>query len=271
MDVKIAILHGLIKEEVYVEQPKGFEIYDQKSHACRLKKALYGLKQAPREWYERIDNYLVKLGFTRSEADPNLYFKVEDEKPLILVLYVDDLFLIGADSLIHKCKRELASEFEMNDQGLEVWQKPREIFLSQGKYVVKILERFGMMDCKPVTTSRILTFRSYMVVMSNQTLEMPLSFKKSFAFMFLVNLRPNICFAVSIVSSYLVEPHWIDAKNLLRCLQDTISHGLRYTSEDVRLFGYIDADWAGNVEDYKSTSGCCFSLGYALISWMSRK
>jgi len=55
----------------------------------------------------------------------------------------------------------------MKNQGLEVWQKPREIFLSQGKYVVKILERFGMMDFKPVTTSRILTFRSYMVVMSD--------------------------------------------------------------------------------------------------------
>ena len=79
MDVKTAFLHGSIKEEVYVEQPEGFEIYDRKSHVCRLKKALYGLKQAPRAWYERIDSYLMKLGFTRSEADPNLYFKVEDD------------------------------------------------------------------------------------------------------------------------------------------------------------------------------------------------
>ena len=102
MDVKTAFLHGSIKEEVYVEQPEGFEIYDRKSHVCRLKKALYGLKQAPRAWYERIDSYLMKLGFTRSEADPNLYFKVEDDKPLILVLYVDDLFLTGENPLIHK-------------------------------------------------------------------------------------------------------------------------------------------------------------------------
>ena len=58
-----------------------------------MKKALYGLKQAPRAWYARIDSYLMKLGLIRSEADPNLYFKVEDDKPLILVLYVDDLFL----------------------------------------------------------------------------------------------------------------------------------------------------------------------------------
>ena len=167
------------------------------------------MRQAPRAWYERINSYLMKLGFTRSEADPNLYFKVEDDKPLRLVLYVDDLFLTGAYPFIHKCKRELASEFEMKNQGLEVWQKPREIFLSQGKYVVKILKRFGMMDCKPVTTSRILTFRSDMVVMLDQIREMPLSFKKknSFPLMFLVNLRQNICFAVTIVSSYLVELH----------------------------------------------------------------
>jgi len=63
MDVKIAFLHGSIKKQVYVEQPEGFEIYDRESHVCRLKKALYGLKQAPRACYERIDSYLMKLGF----------------------------------------------------------------------------------------------------------------------------------------------------------------------------------------------------------------
>eukprot|EP00253_Pinus_taeda_P001943 PITA_01943 len=174
----------------------------------------------------------MKLGFTRSEVDPNLYFKVEDDKPIILVLYVDDLFLTGADPLILKCKRDLDSEFEMKDLGLmhyflglELLQKPREIFLSRGKYVVKILKRFDIVECKPVTTSRILTFRSYMT----------------------------------------------GAKNLRRCLQDTISHGLRYTAGDVRLLGYTDVDWAGSVVDRKSTFGCCFTLGYASISWMRRK
>ena len=83
-----------------------------------MKKALYGLKQVPRAWYERIDNYLMKLGFTRSNVDLNLYFKVDRDGPLILVLYVGDLFLTGADPLIHQCKRELASEFEMKDLGL---------------------------------------------------------------------------------------------------------------------------------------------------------
>ena len=65
MDIKTAFLHGSLKEEVYVEQPKGFEVLDRESHVCKLKKALYGLKQAPKAWYERINSYLMKLGFTR--------------------------------------------------------------------------------------------------------------------------------------------------------------------------------------------------------------
>eukprot|EP00253_Pinus_taeda_P003483 PITA_03483 len=282
MDVKTAFLHGSIKEEVYVEQLEGFEIHDRESHVCRLKKALYGLKQAPQAWYERIDSYLMKLEFTRSEVDPNLYFKIEDDKPLILVLYVDDLFLTGADPLIHKCKRELASKFEMKDLGLmhyflglEVWQKPGEIFLSQGKYVVKILERFGMVDCKPVTTPMELDFNKLSGSAAGHVLQNVSEYRQLVkALMFLVNSCPDICFAVNTLNQHMVEPHhthWIGAKNLLRYLRGTITHGLRYTTGDVRLLGYTDVDWVGSVVDRKSTSGCCFSLGFASISWMSRK
>ena len=64
-------------------------------HVCEVKKALYGLKQAPKTWYGRIDSFLMSLGFTKSKVDPNLYFKVMDDEPVILFLYVDDLFLTG--------------------------------------------------------------------------------------------------------------------------------------------------------------------------------
>eukprot|EP00253_Pinus_taeda_P007305 PITA_07305 len=148
----------------------------------------------------------MKLGFTRSEADPNLYFKVENDKPLILVLYVDDLFLTGADPLIHKCKRELAFEFVMKNLGLmhyflelEVWQKPGEIFLSQGKYVVKILERFGMVDCKPVTTPMELNFKKLCGSVARSVWGNAFEYHQLVgALMFLVNSPPNICFAVNI-------------------------------------------------------------------------
>jgi hypothetical protein len=152
MDVKTTFLNGVIEEEVYREQPQGFEVEDKKSHVCRLKKALYGLKQAPRVWYGQIYIFLTSLGFTKSKEDSNLYFKVMNDEPIILLLYVDDLFLTEEEKLIIKCKKRLASEFEMKDLdlmhyflGLEVWKSPKRIFLNKGKYGVKILKRFDML------------------------------------------------------------------------------------------------------------------------------
>ena len=97
MDVKTAFLNGEVEQEVYVEQLEGFVEHSKESHVCKLKKALYGLKQAPRVWYDKIDSFLQSLGFSKSATDPNLYFKVVNNQPLILVLYVDDLFLTGEE------------------------------------------------------------------------------------------------------------------------------------------------------------------------------
>jgi hypothetical protein len=166
MDMKTTFLNGEIEEEVYIEQPDGFVIHGKESHVCKLKKALYGLKKAPRAWYARIDGYLMSFGFSKSGVDANLYYKVDNGESLILILCVDDLFLTGAEHLITWCKHELASEFEMKDLemmhyflGLKVWQRTDEIFLSQGKYTVEILRRFGMIDCKSMTTSMVTNLK----------------------------------------------------------------------------------------------------------------
>ena len=74
MDVKTTFLDGIIEEEVYIEQPQGFEVNGKESHVCKLKKSLYELKQAPRAWFFKMDGYLQSMGFTNSEAIPNLYF-----------------------------------------------------------------------------------------------------------------------------------------------------------------------------------------------------
>jgi hypothetical protein len=100
MDVNTAFPNGAIEEEVYIEQPQGFEVHSRDTRICGLKKAMYGLKQAPRTWYARIDSYLIRLGFSKSHADPNLYYKVVNNAHVILLLYVDDLFLTGEESLI---------------------------------------------------------------------------------------------------------------------------------------------------------------------------
>jgi len=128
MDVKIAFMNGTI-DEVYIEQPLGFEIKDRKAYVCKLKKALYGLKQAPRAWYVRVDAYLQRLGFTKSFVDSNLYIKVVNNEPVIILLYVDDLLLTGVEGRIEECKKQLAAKFDIKDLGLmhyylglEVWQ-----------------------------------------------------------------------------------------------------------------------------------------------------
>jgi hypothetical protein len=160
MDVKTTFLNGVIEEEVYIEQTKGFEVEYRKTHVFMLKKALYGLRQSPRAWYRRIGSFLTSLGFTKSKVDSNLYFKVMNDESVIFLLYVDELFLTGKENLITNCKNKLAAEFEMKYLGLmhyflglEVWQSPEKIFLNQGKYAVEILKRFDMLECKSMNTS----------------------------------------------------------------------------------------------------------------------
>ena len=109
MDVKISFLNGLIEEEVYIEQPQGFEVLGRESHVCLLRKELYGLKQAPQACYSHIDTYLLQMSFDKSDVYPNLYFIIRGEDALILILYVDDLLIIGAEDLIAECKLGLAS------------------------------------------------------------------------------------------------------------------------------------------------------------------
>jgi hypothetical protein len=201
--------------------------------------------------------------------------------PVILLLYVDDLFLTGVESLITQCKKELASEFDMKDLGLmhyylglEVWQKRGEIFVGQGKYAMKVLQKFGMMDCKSMATPMTMNIRK--VRDSDFDPVSPSLYRQLIgSLMNLVNTRLDICFAVNTLSQFQVEPkheHWIVAKHVLRYIRGTLNYGLRYTSSsDIQLHGFTDSDWAVSAEDRRSTSGMCFSLGSAMISWVSRK
>eukprot|EP00253_Pinus_taeda_P032892 PITA_32892 len=108
----------MIEEETYIELPEGFEAFNGESHVCRLKQVLYELKQVPHAWYTRIDNYFTGLGFTKSEADANLYHSVVEGKFFIKVLYVDDLILICDEKLMKSCKEDTAREFKMKHLGL---------------------------------------------------------------------------------------------------------------------------------------------------------
>jgi hypothetical protein len=250
---------------------------------CRLKKVLYGLKHAPRAWYDMIDGYLMSLGFNKSVVDADLYYKVVNGESLILILYVDDLFLTRVESLIAWCKYELASEFEMKDLGmihyflgLEVWQRTDEVFLSKGKYTIEILRRFGMLDCKSMATSMVSNLKKLSEPSSDSDLIDSIMYMQLIgSLMYLVNTIPYICYAMSALSQFTSQPkqmHWVAAKHVLRYLRGTIRYGLRYASNvDIRLQGYADFDWVGSTVDRKSTSECCFNLGSAMVSCCSRK
>jgi hypothetical protein len=114
MDVKSVFLNGDLQEDVYMQQPSGFEIAGQKHKVCKLIKALYGLKQAPRALYTKMDEYLRKVGFHRSESDDTLYIHQQGSYLVILIMFVDDLLITGNnDDHIAQVKKELHVGFKM--------------------------------------------------------------------------------------------------------------------------------------------------------------
>ena len=138
MDVKIAFLNGILKEDVYVAQPKGFINPHFLDHVLYLKKALYVLKQAPRAWYDRLTQYLVSYGFIRGKADQTLLIKREDDKLIVAQINVDDIiFGSTKDELAHSFSKLMQVEFEMSMIGelthflrLQICQQDSSIFLS---------------------------------------------------------------------------------------------------------------------------------------------
>jgi hypothetical protein len=200
-----------------------------------------------------------------------------NDEPVILLLYVDDLFLTGVEKCIIDCKKKLTAEFEMKYLGLmhyflglEVWQSPEKIFLNQWKYAVEILKRFDMLECKSMNTPMEAKLK-LMVDTSSKLVDVTLYRQIVGSLIYLMNTRLDICFVVNTLSQYLVEPirvHLVRAKHVMRYLKCTLDFGLYYNGDhDFKLIGYTDSNWAGSVSNRKSTSGCCFSLGLAMTSW----
>jgi hypothetical protein len=192
------------------------------------------------------------MGFEKSDVDPNLYYIIRGEDMLILILYVDDLFIIGAEDLITECKLGLASKFEMSDIGvmhyflcMEVWQEEGHIFPGQGRYVADILSRFQMEDCRPMSTPMITNWKK-LSASDSQLADVTVYRQLIGSLMYLVNTRPDICFAVNTLSQHMVESrsvHIIGEKHVLRYIVGTIDFGLDYIRGDrISLVGYTDSN-----------------------------
>eukprot|EP00253_Pinus_taeda_P003829 PITA_03829 len=233
------------------------------------------------------------MGLVKSDTDPSLYYLMVEG---ILVVYVDDLFLIGSLGLIEDSKRNLAAKFDMKDFGLmhyfvgsEVGQRNGEIFFGQGRYVTDTLKRFKMQDCRPMSTPMITNWKK--IDASDDKDVNPTLYRHLIgSLMYRVNTRPNICFAINTLSQFMVElkrVHWEVVRHILRYVRGTVEyvsvqkrtyvprflqHSLKDTRRDaIRLCGFTDANWAGSSIDKKSNYRYYIKVGSGMVSWRSKK
>ena len=285
MDVQSAFLNGDLDEEIYMKQPEGFIKEGEENLVCKLTKALYGLKQAGRTWYKKLHDCLVGFGFKRCNADYSIYYYQEGPTQIIISAYVDDL-LIMSNNLLHlqETKMKLGNIFAMRDLGeissylgIEIKRdrKNKTISLSQTKYIEDILKKYGMENCRPISTPMDMN-RKLSKEMCPKTPEeiedmknIPYQSAVGSLMYLMLGTRPDIAFAVGAVSQYnsnYGKEHWQAVKRIFRYLQATKYMQLIFTSSP-ELVGYTDADWGGNLDNRRSTGGFVFIFAGGAISW----
>ncbi len=280
IDVKTAFLYGDVEETIYVTQPTGFE--QGKHKVCKLSKALYGLKQSPRVWYNTLAAFLKELGFAPIGAD----YSVFTNGTTIIAIYVDDILLAGPNKKeIQGIKDKLAKRFEMTDLGPIVYylgmtvtrdRANRILRLGQAGYVEKFLGEHGMWESKgtptPMGTERYqASDEDFQATEESRTAYQSAVGSLMYA---MLGTRPDIAFAVSVVSRYSSNPnesHWKAVKRIFRYLKQTVNYQLVFRGDLKPLTGYTDADWAGDQDTRRSTSGYVFDVGSGAISWQSKR
>jgi hypothetical protein len=203
MDVKSVFLNGDLQEEVYVKQPAGVIIAGKEHKVLKLKKALYGLHQAPRAWNTKLDDTLLSLGFQRTPSEHTIYVRQNGNMQLVVGVYVDDFIITGSDrDNIRSFKEEMMAAFKMSNIGLlhyylgiKVRQSASGISLSQGAYVMKILERSGMTVCNSCHVP--MEARLKLSKQSTQPLVDTITYRSIIGRLrYLVNTRPDLTFIV---------------------------------------------------------------------------
>ena len=283
-DVKNAFLHGELSEEVYMELPPGCMIPEIHSlKVCRLKKSLYGLKQSPRAWFGRFTKVMKAFGYHQSNSDHTLFIKNQHGKITALIVYVDDMIVTGNDPEERRALKDyLFKEFEMKDLGplkyflgIEVSRSNKGIFLSQRKYALDLLQETGMSACQPTDTPVEEGLK--LCIESNQVPVDKGRYQRLVGrLMYLAHTRPDLAYALSIVSQFMHNPgeqHMNAVMRILRYLKSAPGKGILFTkNEDYQsVDAYTDADWAGAIDDRRSTSGYFTFVGGNLVTWRSKK
>lgn len=282
LDVKTAFLHGDLSEEIYLSTPDG--IKEREGTAYRLLKSLYGLKQAPRCWNDKFNQFILSLGFKRSNHDYCLYTKFDEKKEdvLIIIMYVDDLLIAGSKmSTINKLKSDLSARFEMSDcgvlkffLGINLNFCDAGLKLSQDVSIEKVLSKFGMLDCNPVKSP---IEKGIQLTTNNENVNFDKPYRELLGSLMYIMLssRPDICYSVAYMGRYQQKPtdlHWQHLKRIVRYLKGTKSLKLNFNAnQDVPIVGFADADWASDIGDRKSVSGYIFKIYGCTVSWCSKK
>ena len=258
--------------------------------ACLLNKSLYGLKQSPRQWYLKFDEFMITHGYSRSKYDSCVYSKALTSGNFIyLLLYVDDMLLACKQrEELEWLKGELSSEFEMKDLGPATKilgmhiirdRVSKTLFLSQTGYVEKVLSRFGMKESKPVLTPLGAQFRlskqeepkEYEEVEHMKNI--PYTSVVGCIMYAMVCTRPDLAYGIGVLSRFMSNPgkhHWHAAKWMLRYLKGTAGLGIVYGRVDKssdQIQGYVDSDFAGDLDKRRSITGYVYTLCGGAVSW----
>ena len=268
-------------------QPKGFVKQGEEHLVCKLNKSIYGLKQSPRCWNTALDTHLTEMGFTQSNSDPCIYRSDEGGEIFYLGVYVDDIILAGrSEDQVKEVKAALSQKFEIKDMGklhhflgISVVQneQSKTVWIGQPAYTKNVLTKFGMQDCTPVNTpvdigSKLETTSDEDEHTDQQQYQSAIG-----SLMYLaVSTRPDISYALGNLAKFSSKPskkHWSTIKRVLRYLKGTVEHGILYNqnSSGECVGYYSDADWAGDINDRKSTSGYVFQMSGAAVTWRSKK
>ncbi|MCR2847942.1 hypothetical protein KN825_15305, partial [Weizmannia coagulans] len=276
-------MNGELDEEIYLEIPPSLNMPETPNSVLKLKKSLYGLKQSPRAWFDRFTKAVKRFGYTQSHTDHTMFIKhLVGGGRAILIVYVDDIILTGDhQEELQRLKLFLAKEFEVKDLGnlkyflgMEIARSKIGISVSQRKYVLDLLKETGMTGCKPAETPMDTTIK-----LSMQSSGAPVDkgrYQRLVGkLIYLSHTRPDISFAVSVVSQFMncpAEGHMQAVYRILRYLKSTPSQGLFFEkTSDRYLKIFTDADWAGSPVDRRSTSGYCSFLWGNLVTWRSKK
>nr|CAD1824666.1 unnamed protein product [Ananas comosus var. bracteatus] len=280
LDVKNAFLYGELQEEVYMSIPPRHPREGERDLVCRLRKSIYGLKQSPRAWFEKLSSTITSIGFVRNSADYSMFVKKEGTSTTIILVYVDDIILTGDNQkVIEDVKKWLKIMFDIKDLGelryflgIEVARSKKGIFLSQRKYTLDLLKEIGKLASKPLGTPVDI----YPDLKKGELIDNVGLYQRLVGrLIYLTITRPDISYAVNLVSKFMHSPqtsHMNSVNRILRYLKSDPGKGiLMRKNGNLNIVGYSDADWAGCPIDRHSTTGYCTLLGDNLVTWKSKK